>query len=110
MAGLENEALYKVSHLPCHDLTELWAWVSSTQALPPIPELWPTCLQKVEEDIGSHAKEEIDGFDFMPMKGEMEDNIRKDVQVVKDCAAIPDDLPVHGFIYDVTTGAINQVV
>lgn len=25
MAGLENEALYKVRHLPCLDLTELWA-------------------------------------------------------------------------------------
>ena len=63
----------------------------------------------MEEEVGEKAKEIIDGFDFMPLIGDLEDCVRKDVQIVKDCAAVPDDIPVFGFIYDVESGKLIPV-
>lgn len=65
--------------------------------------------KKVEEEIGQAAKDIIDGFDFMPLIGDLEDCVRKDVQIVKDCAAVPDEIPVFGFIYDVESGKLIPV-
>lgn len=65
--------------------------------------------KKVESDIGSSARDIIDGFDFMPLDKDLESNVRKDVKEVVDCAAIPDSIEVHGFIYDVVTGRLIPV-
>lgn len=67
------------------------------------------CMQKVGTEVGPEGKDVIDGFDFMGLGQDAEENVRKDVQVVKDCKAISDDVPVFGFIYDVQTGVLHSV-
>ena len=66
-------------------------------------------MQKVGKDVGAFAREIVEGYDFMPLKGKLEECVKKDVQTVQECAAIPDDIPVHGFIYDVKTGRLHPV-
>lgn len=38
----------------------------------------------------------------------LEDSVREDVQIVKNHALLQ-DVPTHGFVYDVKTGALNPV-
>ncbi len=58
--------------------------------------------------MGPEAKKEVEGKDFMPFR-DLEASIRTDVNIVKQTKAIPDDVPVHGFIYDVKNGALTPV-
>jgi carbonic anhydrase len=39
----------------------------------------------------------------------LEENVRQQVERVKSHPWIPSHIPVRGFIYDVTTGALNEV-
>lgn len=66
-------------------------------------------LQKVEERLGAEAKESISGKDFLPLGPDLQASVKRDVAAVKNYKAIPDDTPVHGFIYDVKTGALEPV-
>lgn len=65
--------------------------------------------EKVGTEVGAEGKDVIDGFDFMGLGQDAEENVRKDVQVIKDCKAISDDIPVFGFIYNVETGHLDSV-
>ena len=40
---------------------------------------------------------------------DLEDNVREQIQKVKSHPWIPDGIPVRGFVYDVTTGRLNEV-
>ncbi len=41
--------------------------------------------------------------------GDLEENVRRQIQKVKSHPWIPDDIPVRGFIFDVKTGKLNEV-
>jgi len=41
---------------------------------------------------------------------DLEKNVRQQIQRVKSHPWIPADIPVRGFIYDVKTGKLNEVV
>jgi len=68
------------------------------------------CLQSVEKRLGKEAREHIADKDYMPLGTDLVASVKRDVQVVKDFPAIPNDTPVHGFIYDVTNGSLKPVV
>lgn len=68
------------------------------------------CLQSVEKRLGKEAREHISNKDYMPLGTDLVASVKRDVQVVKDFPAIPNDTPVHGFIYDVTNGSLKPVV
>ena len=67
------------------------------------------CLQKVGERLGDEAKQSITGKDYMPIGTDLYASVKRDVKTVQDYKAIPDDTPVHGFIYDVKKGALIPV-
>ena len=68
------------------------------------------CLQSVEKRLGKEAREHIADKDYMPLGTDLVASVKRDVQVVKDFPAIPNDTPVHGFIYDVTNGSLKPVI
>lgn len=53
---------------------------------------------KIQADLGVDAGER----DYLPFKG-LEKSVRTDVQIVKDSELIPNDIPVHGYVYEVCT-------
>ena len=71
--------------------------------------LVPYCLQKVMERLGPEAHEHVEGLDFMPIGTDLHASVKRDVQIVKEYKAIPNDTPVHGFIYDVKNGSLLPV-
>lgn len=81
---------------PCHS-----AWDIDTSA---------NSLQSVEKRLGKEAREHIHDNDYMPLGTDLVASVKRDVQIVKDYPAIPNDTPVHGFIYDVANGSLEPVV
>jgi carbonic anhydrase len=59
------------------------------------------CRERLDADA-SH-------IDFLPF-GDLEQSVRDDVELIRSSPLIPNDVAVHGFIYDVKTGKLNEVV
>jgi carbonic anhydrase len=47
-------------------------------------------------------------IDFLPF-GDLEQSVRDDVQKIKDSPFLPDDAPVTGYVYDVSSGRLTEV-
>jgi carbonic anhydrase len=63
------------------------------------------------EDLrGRLADEGTDAshIDFLPF-GDVEQSVRDDVAKIKDSPYLPDDAPVTGYVYDVSTGRLTEV-
>jgi carbonic anhydrase len=61
---------------------------------------------KLAEKMGVNASEPAQFYGFE----DLEANLRRQVQRVKSHPWIPKQIPVRGFIYDVKTGRLNEVV
>lgn len=61
--------------------------------------------QKLAEDTGADTS----GLEFHAFE-DLEANVRAQVQKIKDSPLIPDDIPVHGLIYQVEDGRLREVV
>jgi carbonic anhydrase len=53
-----------------------------------------------------HVHPEIE---FLPFT-DLEQSIREDVQTIKDSPLLLSDVPVRGYIYDVHTGQLHEVI
>ncbi len=63
-------------------------------------------LQKrLTEETGADAS----GIDFLTF-ADLEESVRDDVRRIRESPFIPDEVPVSGFVYDVRTGQLQQVV
>lgn len=60
---------------------------------------------KVQAELGV----DVHGRDFLPFS-DLEKSVRDDVALLRESALIPDDFPVSGAIYDVTTGIVHEIV
>ena len=60
--------------------------------------------QKLLDETGRDASD----MDFLPFS-DLEQSVRDDVQRIKDSPHLSDDIPVRGFIYDVSTGRLQEV-
>jgi len=60
---------------------------------------------KLQADTGADAS----GIDFLPF-ADLEESVREDVRRIKGSPFISDDIAVSGFIYDVRTGLLKEVV
>ncbi len=49
------------------------------------------------------------GIDFLPFS-DNEESVREDVERIRNSPLLPDGVPVSGYIYDVSTGAMQTVV
>ncbi|MDZ4279034.1 MAG: carbonic anhydrase [Dehalococcoidia bacterium] len=60
--------------------------------------------QKLKDETGQDAS----GIRFHAFKN-LEDNVRAQVEKIKASPFLPDDIPVHGFVYQVEDGRLRQV-
>lgn len=58
----------------------------------------------VRDQLGADST----AIDFLPFS-DVADSVREDVSIIRNSPLIPGDIPVTGFIYDVTTGKISEV-
>ena len=61
--------------------------------------------QKLKDETGADAS----GMQFYAFKN-LEQNVQAQVQKIKSSPFLADDIPVHGFIYQVEDGRLRQVV
>jgi carbonic anhydrase len=59
----------------------------------------------VRDQVGADASD----IDFLPFS-DVEESVREDVDIIRNSPLIPKDIPISGFVYDVKTGRISQVV
>jgi len=62
-------------------------------------------VQVLEADLGDSAEKEGKTFD-RPTSTSLEESVWDDVKIIKDSPFIADDIPIHGFIYDVSHGGL----
>ena len=60
---------------------------------------------KLREEAGADASD----VDFLPFPN-LEDSVRSSVGVIRESPLLPDSLAVSGWIYDVRSGRIDEVV
>jgi carbonic anhydrase len=62
----------------------------------------------VKKNLGDEAGEEIKGLDFLPFP-ELEGAVKDDIAYLKQSKAVPDNITVSGWIYEVETGKVKKV-
>lgn len=63
----------------------------------------------VKQNLGGQAASEVDSLDFLPFPA-LDDAVKSDVQFIKSQKTIPDSITVSGWVYEVETGKVRQVV
>jgi carbonic anhydrase len=58
--------------------------------------------------IGERAGEDATGWDFLTI-AEQQATLATDVERIRECPLLPDDLVVAGFVYDVRSGVLDLV-
>ncbi len=59
---------------------------------------------QLQQDLGADAS----AIDFLPFS-DLDESVREDVAAIRNSAFIPNDIPVHGFVYDVSSGRLHEV-
>jgi len=64
------------------------------------------------EEFQEHLKRElgvdVSGKDFLPFQ-DVEESVREDMKLLRECPLIPDDVIISGAVYDVDTGRMIEV-
>ena len=64
------------------------------------------------EDFQEHLKCElgvdVSGQDFLPFQ-DIDESVREDMKLLRECPLIPDDVIISGAVYDVDTGSMRQI-
>ncbi|KAI1644610.1 carbonate dehydratase [Daldinia loculata] len=63
----------------------------------------------VKKNLGPSAAAEIATLDFLPFTN-LDDAIKGDVEYLKRSAAVPDDVVISGWAYEVETGTVRHIV
>lgn len=63
----------------------------------------------VEKNLGAAAKDELAGLDFQPFP-DLEKGVEDDVEYLKNNKAIPESVTITGWIYEVESGKVKQVL
>jgi carbonic anhydrase len=65
-----------------------------------------------DKDLQQRLKDETGRDTTMPFHTfkDLDTNVKAQVQKIKSSPFLPDDIPVSGFVYDVETGKLRQVV
>ncbi|KAI1348163.1 beta carbonic anhydrase clade D [Xylaria sp. FL0043] len=63
----------------------------------------------VKKNLGPTAAAELGPLDFLPFT-DLEDAVKEDVEYLKRSATVPEDVKISGWIYEVETGKVRQIV
>jgi carbonic anhydrase len=64
--------------------------------------------EQLADRLQQHLGADASGIDFLPFS-DLESGIRDDVATLRSSPLIPTDIPVRGFVYDVTSGRIHEI-
>ena len=59
---------------------------------------------RLERDTGADAS----AIDFLPFR-DLDESVRQDVRRIRDSPLIPDEISVHGYVYEVGTGRLREI-
>ncbi|KAL9614280.1 MAG: hypothetical protein Q9167_001236 [Letrouitia subvulpina] len=62
----------------------------------------------VKSNLGDGGEKELEGLDFQPF-AELEQGVRDDVKFLSQSKAIPNDVSVSGWVYEVESGKVRAV-
>ncbi|EAS29797.3 carbonate dehydratase [Coccidioides immitis RS] len=62
-----------------------------------------------ENNLGSHVKSEVEVLDFQPFP-DLEEAVKADVKWLKEQTLVIPGIPITGWVYEVETGKVRQVV
>lgn len=64
------------------------------------------------EDFQEHLKCElgvdVSGQNFLPFQ-DIDESVREDMKLLRECSLIPDDVIISGAVYDVDTGSMREI-
>ena len=64
------------------------------------------------EDFHEHLKCElvvdVSGQDYLPFQ-DIDESVREDMKLLRECPLIPDDVIISGAVYDVDTGSMREI-
>ena len=64
------------------------------------------------EDVQEHLKcalgVDVSGQDFLPFQ-DIDESVREDMKLLRECPLIPDDVIISGAVYDVDTGSMREI-
>ncbi|KAI0555462.1 beta carbonic anhydrase clade D [Xylaria curta] len=63
----------------------------------------------VKKNLGPAALAELAALDFLPFP-DLDKAVKDDVEFLKVSTTVPDDVPITGWVYEVETGKVRQVV
>lgn len=63
----------------------------------------------VLKNLGAEAGKELEGLDFLPFP-DLDQAVKDDVEYLKGSKAIPSHVTISGWVYEVETGKVRQVV
>jgi carbonic anhydrase len=66
-------------------------------------------LALVEKNLGTEARDELSGLDFQPFS-DLDGAVKDDVSYLKQTKAVADSTKISGWVYEVETGKVRQVV
>jgi carbonic anhydrase len=61
--------------------------------------------ERLKRDLGVDAS----GIDFLPFS-DLDESVREDVAMIRSSPFVPEDIVVRGFVYDVRSGRLREVV
>jgi carbonic anhydrase len=65
--------------------------------------------QELQERLTEETGADASDIEFMTFT-DLEESVVEDVRRIGESPFIPDDIPVSGFVYDVRTGRLKEVV
>ncbi|KAI1298928.1 carbonate dehydratase [Xylaria venustula] len=63
----------------------------------------------VKQNLGPTATAELATLDFLPFS-DLDAAVKEDVQFLRKSATVPEDVKISGWVYEVETGKVRQVV
>ena len=63
----------------------------------------------VQKNLGAGGQQELSGLDFQPFP-DLEKAVEDDVEYLRVSKAIPDSVTISGWVYEVESGKVRQVV
>lgn len=63
----------------------------------------------VQKNLGAAGQQELSGLDFQPFP-DLEKAVGDDIEYLRASRAIPDSVTISGWVYEVETGKVRQVL
>ena len=61
-----------------------------------------------QEHLNCELGVDVSGQDFLPFH-DIDESVREDMKLLRECPLIPDDVIISGAVYDVDTGSMREI-